>query len=66
LPFHMLCKAGHTAERQLIDVEGELLIPYYLCIPCQIVYRYQECTLPPGDEGLPDAEDYEDNGLTHA
>lgn len=65
LPFRMACKAGHLAERQLIGVSEDLVIPYYLCLPCQVVYRYQECTLPPGDEGLPDAQDYEgDSGVS--
>lgn len=53
LPLILLCPSGHDAQRQLIEA-GELTIPIYVCLPCTVAYRYQECRLAPGDEGRPE------------
>jgi hypothetical protein len=53
LPIMLLCPAGHDAQRHIIDA-GEISIPYYVCVPCTVVYRYHECRLAPGDEGRPE------------
>ena len=54
LPLHMLCPAKHQVERHLFTFSTGPTIPYYPCKPCEVVYRYHECTLIPGDEGFPE------------
>lgn len=60
MPMEMLCPSGHIVQRHLISIDFaspednpalELTIPFYLCIPCTVTYRYQECKLAPGAEG---------------
>ncbi len=53
LPSRMLCPSKHETHKAYTSVNSEEKIPFYICEPCKIVYRYQECTLPPGDEGHP-------------
>jgi hypothetical protein len=53
LPMRMLCPAGHDVTRDLYR-KMSVVIPFYPCEPCTIVYRFQECKLKPGDEGHSD------------
>lgn len=60
MPGELLCPSGHRAHRYLLDLNRDSTapasrIPVYGCQPCGVAYRYQECTLPPGEEGLPPA-----------
>ena len=59
MPGALLCPAGHRAYGQVVELadpeHGTVRAPVYGCVPCQVVYRYQECRLPPGEEGLPGA-----------
>lgn len=61
MPGSLHCPSGHRAYRQLIELVdpeyGSVRVPIYGCVRCQIFYRFQECTLPPGEEGLPPAEE---------
>lgn len=41
LPPKMLCPSGHVVYREMY--RREMLIPFYVCLPCTVVYRYQEC-----------------------
>lgn len=52
LPGRMWCPAKHYAFRSIYQLH-DIRIPFYVCESCLVVYRYQECTLPPGDEGHP-------------
>jgi len=54
LPIRMMCQYGHHAKRNLIMITGSIRVPFYVCESCQVIYRYQELKLIPGDEGLPD------------
>jgi hypothetical protein len=60
MPGVLLCPAGHRAYRHIVelaDPERETIRSvFWGCNWCTIVYRYQECTLPPGEEGLPPEE----------
>jgi hypothetical protein len=57
LPAEMLCPTQHHVQRHIVIANlhllSELPIAYYVCPTCTVVYRYQECTLPPGEEGHP-------------
>lgn len=56
-PAEMLCPSGHRVYRQIIRVvkatEEIRDVPTWACPDCVVTYRYQECTLPPGEEGHP-------------
>lgn len=60
LPRELLCPSGHRTYRVAVDVrlavpdqvENVLHIPVWVCPQCMVGYRYGECTLPPGEEGL--------------
>ena len=54
LPLKLLCPHGHITERHLFTFPKGPKIPYYTCEPCTVIYRFQECKLIPGDEGLPE------------
>jgi hypothetical protein len=58
MPGVVLCPSEHRAYLQILiltDSEhGSTRVPVYGCVPCGVVYRYQECPrLPPGEEGHP-------------
>jgi hypothetical protein len=53
LPLRMQCPSGHQARRVLLP-EAQITIPIYVCAACTVVYRFQECTLVPGEEGWPE------------
>lgn len=55
-PAELLCPSGHRVYRQIIQMAtGEHIreVPTWACPTCVVTYRYQECTLPPGEEGHP-------------
>ena len=60
MPAALLCPAGHRAYRVILELQAPgvptVRAPIYGCVSCQVGYRYQECALPPGEEGLPDSE----------
>ncbi len=54
LPLIMQCPSKHRAGRVITALpESGIKVPFYLCALCLTTYRYQECTLVPGDEGHP-------------
>lgn len=60
LPRELLCPSGHRAYRQIYNIELTApetdsvfhAVPVWICTQCVVGYRYNECTLPPGEEGL--------------
>lgn len=52
LPGRMWCPSKHDTFKIYFSMKQEK-IPFYVCELCMTVYRYQECTLAPGDEGHP-------------
>ncbi len=60
MPKELRCPAGHRAYRQVVRVEltapdTESVVhdvPVWICPQCVVGYRYSECSLPPGEEGL--------------
>jgi len=57
LPYTILDPAGHRVNRHLFDFGDGCVAPYYVCFLCANVWRYQECRLPPGEEGIPEGCD---------
>jgi len=53
MPMELLCPAGHRATREVLTGSNGIRIPFWVCVLCTVVYRYQECRLPPGEEGRP-------------
>jgi hypothetical protein len=57
MPSEMLCPSGHRAARLIATIAGEsadspdVRVPMWVCGPCTVAYRFQECTLVPGEEG---------------
>jgi len=60
LPRELLCPSGHRTYRQVCRLEltvpdqGSIFhdIPVWICPQCVVGYRYSECRLPPGEEGV--------------
>lgn len=61
LPAELLCPSGHRAERYVITVichvenappDQTVDVPLYICRACVVAYRYGECRLIPGEEGI--------------
>ena len=59
-PAVMICPSGHRVSRYVIKTpedpgssvaQAYRDIPCWVCQACVVVYRYQECTLVPGEEG---------------
>lgn len=45
IPDRMVCPQGHPAEKYIIKKRPtDTPIPCYVCQPCQVVYRYHECS----------------------
>lgn len=60
MPRELRCPSGHRAYRQVCRLELTVPgkdsvfhdIPVWICPQCVVGYRYNECSLPPGEEGV--------------
>jgi YgiT-type zinc finger domain-containing protein len=60
MPKELRCPSGHRAYRQVCRLELTVPgrdaivhdIPVWICPQCVVGYRYSECSLPPGEEGV--------------
>ena len=53
LPKRMQCNQGHVVEKEIFKFNNGVEIPYWPCEHCQILLRWKEVKLIPGEEGIP-------------